>query len=126
MMVCSLSVLIVDDHVGFLDAARRLLRTEGLTVVDVATSRGEALQKITALAPDVVLLDITLGDESGFAVAQEVISAARPGNIAVILMSAGTKSDYVHLMSESSAAGFVEKAHLSANVICEILGRGEA
>jgi DNA-binding NarL/FixJ family response regulator len=119
-------VLIVDDHAGFLDAARRLLGREGLAVVDVATSRDEALRKITALAPDVVLLDVALGDESGFAMTPDAINAAKPGDIAVILMSAHDEADYAHLIAQSSAAGFIEKAELSADAILGILGRDEA
>jgi len=41
-------VLIVDDNLQFLDAARVLLEREGLTVAGVASTRAEALQQVEA------------------------------------------------------------------------------
>jgi DNA-binding NarL/FixJ family response regulator len=64
--------LIVDDNQPFLDAARLLLEREGVAVVGVATTSAEALRLEEELRPDVVLVDIRLGDESGFDLAQRL------------------------------------------------------
>jgi CheY-like chemotaxis protein len=66
----SLRCLLVDDNDAFLEAASRLLRREGVTVAGVASSAAEALRRVRELRPDVVLIDIGLGDESGFDVAE--------------------------------------------------------
>jgi CheY-like chemotaxis protein len=58
--------LIVDDNMRFLDAARSTLERQGIQVIATATTTAEALQRAEALRPDVVLVDISLGDESGF------------------------------------------------------------
>src|SRR4051794_41015109 len=58
--------LIVDDNSGFLRSARLLLEREGLSVVAFASTGDDAMQQVDALAPDVVLVDIDLGGESGF------------------------------------------------------------
>jgi CheY-like chemotaxis protein len=65
-----LRCLIVDDNGAFLDAARLLLEREGVTVVGVASSIAEALRQARALLPDVSLVDIGLGEESGFDLAR--------------------------------------------------------
>lgn len=43
-----------------------MLEREGLTIAGVASNCAEALHKAEALRPDVVLVDISLGEESGF------------------------------------------------------------
>ena len=60
-----LRCMLVDDNEAFLEAASLLLEREGVTVVGVALSIAEALRRARALRPDVILVDIGLGDESG-------------------------------------------------------------
>ena len=64
--MAGLGVLIVDDNWLFAEAARDRLEREGLRVVGVAASAAEALRRAGKLRPEVVLVDITLGSESGF------------------------------------------------------------
>jgi CheY-like chemotaxis protein len=72
-----LRCLIVDDSPRFLDAARGLLERQGLTVVGVASNSAEALQRVEELRPDVTLLDIDLGGESGLELARRLHQAGR-------------------------------------------------
>ena len=57
--------VIIDDNRDFLDAATRLLEHQGISVVAVASSSAEGLQTVENLRPNVTLVDIDLGDESG-------------------------------------------------------------
>jgi DNA-binding NarL/FixJ family response regulator len=61
-----LRCLIVDDNPGFLAAARDLLECQGVSVVGVASTSAEARRRSRELRPDVTLVDIDLGGESGF------------------------------------------------------------
>jgi CheY-like chemotaxis protein len=65
-----LRCLIIDDSLRFLDAARALLERQGIAVVGVASNSAEALQRVEELRPDVTLLDIDLGGESGLELAR--------------------------------------------------------
>ena len=56
----SLHCLIVDDSVRFGDEARSLLELEGVPVVGVATSGGEAVRLAEELRPDLALVDVGL------------------------------------------------------------------
>jgi DNA-binding NarL/FixJ family response regulator len=58
--------LIVDDNQGFLCAARELLERGGISIVGVVSEGARAYRTCRDLNPDVVLLDIDLGEESGF------------------------------------------------------------
>jgi DNA-binding NarL/FixJ family response regulator len=107
--------LIVDDNRPFLAAARLLLEREGVAVVGVATTSAEALRLEAELRPDVVPVDIRLGDESGFDLARRL-------NGTVILISTHVQSEYAEEIPASPAAGFIPKAQLSASAVLRLAG----
>jgi DNA-binding NarL/FixJ family response regulator len=115
--------LLVDDNAGFLEAASLLLQREGMDVVGVASNTAEALQRTQVLQPDLILVDIGLGDENGFDLARLLSDDERGSNADVIMVSARDESDYVDLIAESPAAGFVAKSDLSVQHIGRILSR---
>ncbi len=120
-----LRYLLVDDNHAFLEAASVLLEREGVTVVGVASSIAEALRQARALRPDVILVDIGLGDESGFDLARLLAQDGQGGQgvgAEVILISTRAEADYAELIAESPAAGFLPKSELSARGISRILG----
>jgi CheY-like chemotaxis protein len=126
-----LRCLIVDDSPRFLDAVRGLLERQGITVVGVASNSAEALQRARELRPDVTLLDIDLGGESGIEVARRL--HRQPGLVPapVILISTHAEQDYAELIAASPAVGFLPKTALSAAAIHDLLaghddgGRGD-
>jgi DNA-binding NarL/FixJ family response regulator len=87
----------------------------------VASSIAEAVGQARALRPDLILVDIGLGDESGFTLAR--LLADDHQSAYVILISAGAEADYAELIAESPAAGFLAKSELSASGIGRILGQ---
>jgi DNA-binding NarL/FixJ family response regulator len=107
--------LIIDDNQPFLDAARLLLEREGVAVVEVATTSAEALRLEEELQPDVVLVDIRLGDESGFELARRLSGT-------VILISTLEQSEYAAEIAASPAAGFIPKTQLSASAVLRLAG----
>ena len=121
-----LRCLIVDDSPRFLDAARGLLEGQGVTVVGQASSSAEALQQAEELRPDVTLLDIDLGGESGLELARRLQDQAGPASAPVILISTHAEQDYAELIAASPAIGFLPKTALSADAIRGLLaGRGD-
>jgi DNA-binding NarL/FixJ family response regulator len=113
--------LIVDDNRSFLEAARVLLEREGLTVADVATTGDEALRKAETLRPDVVLVDVSLGEENGFDLARRLVDDHPGSGSVVVLISTLAEADIADLIAESPAAGFLPKAELSASAIRRIV-----
>jgi CheY-like chemotaxis protein len=83
--------LIVDDNAGFLAAASRLLEGAGLTVVGMTSTSAEAVELAGRLRPDVTLVDIDLGPESGIDLVPRL---HRAGAWPVILMSAHSAEDF--------------------------------
>ena len=111
-----LRCLIVDDSTVFRCAATKILESDGMRVVATATTAAEALDCIQLLRPDVVLLDIDLGAESGFDVAEALHRRARPMP-ALILVSTQSESDFADMISDSPALGFLPKIAFSATAI---------
>lgn len=122
----ALRCLIVDDHSGFLEAAQALLEREGIAVVGVASTSAEAVQRAGELEPDLVLLDISLGKESGFDLARHLAGDARRPRPSVILISTHPEEEFADLIEASPAVGFLSKSDLSASAIRGLLsGRGD-
>lgn len=119
----TLRLLIVDDNAHFLDAARGLLEREGITVVGVASTSAEALRRADELQPDVTLVDIDLGEESGFDLARRLTEAAAGEQSRVILISAYPEQDLAELIGASPAVGFLAKSRLSGSAIFDVLRR---
>jgi DNA-binding NarL/FixJ family response regulator len=121
-----LRCLIVDDNANFREEMQGLLAEQGLDVVGGAGSAAEAHRQITELRPDVALIDIDLGGESGFELARQL--RAEPSEAAVpnlILISTHDEAEYSDLITASSAIGFLAKTDLSAATIRQMLAPGD-
>jgi DNA-binding NarL/FixJ family response regulator len=117
--------LVVDDNRDFLQAARKILESGGITVVGAASSSAEALLQAEESNPDIVLVDIVLGSESGFDLARKLTATTVPPR-AVILISTHGEEDFSDLIAASPAIGFLPKWKLSARAIEKLLqGRGD-
>ena len=120
--VMPLRCLIVDDNASFREEMRGLLAEQGLDVVGGAGSAAEAHRQIAELRPDVALIDIDLGGESGLELARQL--REQPGQGAVphlILISTHDEAEYADLIEASSAIGFLAKIDLSAAAIRQML-----
>jgi DNA-binding NarL/FixJ family response regulator len=107
--------LIVDDSELFLASAERLLGIGGVSIVGTARSRMAAVRLTLELRPDVVLVDIDLGGESGLDLADD-LAALDPAPI-VILISTHTEAEVEEMVAASPAAGFIPKSRLDAAAV---------
>ena len=111
------TVVIVDDHADFRAQATELLEAAGYEVVGSCPDGRSALEAISALRPDVVLLDVQLPDIDGFGVLAQVGRLAE--GPMVVLVSTREAADYGGRVGRSGAAGFITKAELSAHSLAE-------
>jgi DNA-binding NarL/FixJ family response regulator len=119
----ALRCLIIDDSPGFCAAARDLLEGQGITVVGCATSSAEAIRSVRELGPEVALVDIDLGTDSGFDLARRLADDFHGSKLQVILVSTHDEREFARLIESSPAAGFLAKAELSAERIYQLLDR---
>ncbi len=113
--------LIVDDSAGFVDAARGLLECEGLSIVGVASTGAEALRLFEEIRPDVTLVDINLGGESGFELAEQLHRVDWSTPSPVILISTHAAEDFADMIETSPAAGFLSKSALTGAAIRDLV-----
>lgn len=114
------TVLIVDDHGDFRASARTMLEGDGFLVVGEAADGDEAMVAADRLAPDIVLLDIQLPGEDGFAIAERL--AVAPHAPAVVLISSRDASVYGPRLAQAAARGFIPKWALSGTALSRMVG----
>jgi len=113
------TVLIVDDHGAFRDAARGLLEAAGFAVVGTAGDGPQALAEAERLVPDVVLLDIQLPGLDGFDVAERLASRVPAPH--VVLTSSRDAITYGERVGRASVVGFLPKRELNGASLARLL-----
>jgi DNA-binding NarL/FixJ family response regulator len=112
-----LQCVIVDDNAGFAAAASKLLEGQGIEVLGVASHCAEALSMVQELRPHVTLVDVNLGSECGFDLAERL----HRRQSTVIMISTYAELDFGEMMSTSHAAGFLVKSELSSAAMRKLL-----
>jgi DNA-binding NarL/FixJ family response regulator len=115
--------VIVDDSPAVLRAASELLEGQGIAVVGVASTSDDAVRLMEELKPDVMLVDIDLGPESGFDLARRLAHTPDGAAPPTILISTHDEADFVKLIEASPAIGFLPKSNLSATAIQRLVDR---
>ena len=119
-------IVLADDHVLVRAGMRALLeRIEGVSVVAEAGNGREAASLANELAPDVVVMDISMKELNGIE-ATGLIKAQAPG-VRVIIVSMHTTEDYVVRAMRAGADGYLVKdaAPLELRMALDALARGE-
>lgn len=119
----TLRCVIVDDGPDVLRAASDFLESQGIAVVGVATTGDEAVALMEELEPDVMLVDIVLGPESGFDLVRRLVQSVATAGRRTILISTHDEADFADLIATSPAIGFLPKSQLSAAAIQGLLTR---
>jgi DNA-binding NarL/FixJ family response regulator len=120
----ALRCVIVDDNPEFLTAARDLLSRDRVEVVGLASSAAEALRIVVDFRPDVALVDVYLGGDSGFDLARRLADGSDGFCPAVIFISTYAEQDLAEVIAASPAAGFLPKSDLSRSAIDRVLSAG--
>ncbi|GAY14083.1 response regulator transcription factor [Mycobacterium sp. shizuoka-1] len=115
--------LIVDDSAQFRTTASTILARGGIAVVGMAANAADAVRTYRELHPDVTLVDVDLGEESGFDVVRALHDAGAPAS-AMILISTHAESDFTDLIAVSPVSGFLPKFAFSTQAVRELVGSG--
>ena len=109
-------VMLVDDYDLVRAGVRAVVATQpDMTVVAEATSAGEAVAMAEATRPDVVMMDIRLGDGSGIEVTRDLV--ARLPETRVIMLTAMEDDDALFAAINAGAAGYLLKAVPNADLV---------
>jgi DNA-binding NarL/FixJ family response regulator len=115
----TIRTVIADDHPIFRDGlARSLAESGAFTVVGEAGTAAEAIDRVAATGPDLVLLDISMPG-SGIAAAAEI--ARRFPSVRIAMLTASEADHDVLAAMQAGALGYVLKG-VSADALLAILG----
>jgi len=119
-------LLLADDHTVLRAGLRMLLdATPDMEVVGEASDGAEAVERALQLKPDVVLMDITMGEMGGLAATRVIRERIRDTKVLVLTMH--DDEEYLRQMLEAGATGYVLKRAADAELAVAIraVHRGE-
>ena len=109
-------VLVVDDHPAFRQALTSALEmVDEIEVAGEASNGLEACREAECVSPDVVLMDLSMPDLSGFD-AMERIHARDPG-LPVVILTANADPDVEAEARRAGASGFVAKGTMLDDIV---------
>ena len=117
----AVSVLVVDDHAGYRSVAAAVVAAApGFTLTGSAASSTEVFDVLAGLtaSPDLVLMDVNLGDESGIDVSERLV-AAHPGT-KVVLVSTLRPDELPPGTDACGASGYLPKMQLSPTTLARV------
>ncbi len=123
----SIRVLVIDDHSVVRTGLRLIIQgSPGLTIVGEAANRDEALALAARERPDIILLDLDLGDESGVAIISELLAAVAEARVIILT---GLRDRDLHRKAVMLGAMGVVSKENAADVLIKAIDRihaGEA
>jgi len=104
----SVRVMIVDDHPIWREGVERDLAERGYDIVATAAEAAAAVRIATATRPDIVLMDLQLGEGSGVDATKEILQALP--DTRVLVLSASAEHDDVLEAVKNGASGYLVKS----------------
>ncbi len=112
-------ILLADDHEMIRSGLRALIEAQpDLEVVGEAEDGRDALERIAATAPDVLVLDVSMPELNGLRVMERI--AAAGGGPRVLVLTAFAEGAYLRQMMAAGAAGYVLKRSAARALIAAI------
>ncbi|MDW3221673.1 MAG: response regulator transcription factor [Paracoccaceae bacterium] len=104
----TVKVLIVDDHPMVAEGIQSILESyDGITVVGTCNAAREAIDQLSTLDPDVILMDLNMPDMGGLT-ATEIVLEQRPGT-RILVLSMHDSPEYISSALSHGAMGYVLK-----------------
>jgi DNA-binding NarL/FixJ family response regulator len=119
----SIRVLIVDDEAPFTEMVRALLEVEhGIEVVGAAADGKQAVKLALQLAPDVIVMDISMPVMDGLDATREIREQDPTANVLILTGSLNTAE--VDRARTVGAAGYLTKDRIAGELVAEIRNLG--
>lgn len=120
----SIRVLVVDDHTMFREALRLMLEKDpGIEVVGEAGDGSQVGALVTRLAPDVVVMDVSMPTVNGIEATRGLL-AVHP-QLRVVALSAFGYKRFVMEMLEAGAVGYVVKSAAGEELVRAIVSAAQ-
>jgi DNA-binding NarL/FixJ family response regulator len=111
-MAPKMRILLIDDHPLFREGIKAIIsRNIRYEVVGEAGTAGQGLQLARELKPDLILIDLSLPDQSGIDLIQDIYRFSQ--NIRIMVVSMHSKIEYIVKAFQSGASGYLVKESAS-------------
>ena len=111
-----LRILLADDHAIVREGLKRLIESQpGMVVVGEAENGGDAISMAVALAPDIAVLDISMGETNGSRATREIRQHCPKTKI--IALTVHEDKTYLHDLLEAGASGYILKRAASDELV---------
>lgn len=117
-MIDRLRVLIADDNPAVLEAVKHMLQDD-FQVVAAVEDGSAVVTQVTELKPDVVVLDISMGEMNGFEVTRELKAELCPSKIVFLSVHEGL--DIIRAAFDIGASGYVFKSRMNTDLRTAII-----
>lgn len=115
-----LRVLIADDHRLFAEALEAILAAdERIEVVGQAADGSQAVELARTLAPDVVLMDVSMPVLDGFEATREIRAAEE--DVRVLMLTGSNSRADVDRSREVGASGYMTKDRIASELVAAIV-----
>jgi two-component system response regulator DevR len=115
----AIRVFLVDDHEVVRRGVADVLTTdEGITVVGEAKNAAEAMARVPALRPDVVVLDVRLPDGDGVTVCRDL--RARMPELGVVMLTSYSDDEALFQAILAGASGYLLKQILGQDLVTAV------
>lgn len=117
-MTHAITVMVVDDHPIWREGVARDLSERGLDVVATAPDAEAAVRIAKAVRPQVVLMDLTLGETSGVQAIEGILEAL-PGTRILVLSASGEHTDVLEAV-KAGATGYLVKSASAEELLAAV------
>lgn len=120
------TILILDDHPMFREGLKAIIEGDtGFEVIGEASNAREGFRMARKINPDLILMDISLPDQSGIQLTHEIRESLP--NVQVMIVSMHSKLDYIAGAFQAGASGYMVKESASEKLLngLESISKGE-
>lgn len=110
------SIFIVDDHDIIREGLKTILRRQpDYEVIGEAKDGEEALEKVSSLKPDILLLDITMPKKTGLEIIEQVLK--KSPSTKILIISVHKANAYVLKALQSGVKGYLSKENAADDLL---------
>ena len=114
-----IKILVVDDHAVMRDGIRALLAVyDDFEIIGEASEGKEAIDKAQELAPDVIVMDISMPGLEGLEATRRIVKKNQKAKI--LILTQHNNKEYTLSAIKAGAVGFVPKRALSSELVSAI------
>ena len=110
-------ILLVDDNPGILNHERHVLETD-YNIIGAVNDGNAVCSEVEELGPDLIVLDISLGNRSGIDIARKLRDQGYAGEI--VFLTVHEDPDFVRAAIDAGGRGYVTKSRLQTDLLLAV------